>query len=68
MHINHLLRTGTSDVGVDRHGNGLTLFQSVEVVDKQVPLDGIGVVEVDLLLLFRRLVAIVIVISILRND
>ena len=52
MHINHLLRTGTSDVGVDRHGNGLTLFQAVEVVDEQVPLDGIRVVEVDLLLLF----------------
>ena len=55
MHIDDLLRTGAGDIGIDGHGDGLAVFEAVEMVDEQVPLDGIGMVEVDLLLLLRRL-------------
>ena len=68
MHIYDLLRTGTGDIGIDRHRYGLAPLQTVEVVNKQIPLNGIRVVEVDLLFLLRRLVAIVKIVSILRDD
>ena len=68
MHIDNLLRAGAGHIGVDGHWDGLTFLETIKMVDEQVPLDGIGVVEVDLLLLLGRLVAVVVVISILRND
>ena len=57
----------TGHVRVSWHGDGLSLFQPVDVFNKQWEFYGRGVIEINLFLFLLRKVAVVAVIGILRQ-
>ena len=77
LHDDHLGRfhghgfrggTGAGDVGVHRLLDGLALLELPDLLAHQFPVDGVGMVEVDVLAFLHGNVAGILVVGILGDD
>ena len=68
LNMDSLLGTGAGDVRIDGLLDRLAFFEHSDMLGEQRPVEGIGMVEIDVLTLLDRHITAVFVVRILRDD
>ena len=68
VHMNGLLLARGGDVIVDWLLDGFAIFEQFDVFGKECPIEGIWVVEIDVLTLLKRHMATIVIVGVLRNN